>query len=185
MLYGRPGMETQRYKELLRPLWIGPVELPCRIVSTAHQTTLVADHLPSDDFVAYHAARARGGAGLIVLEATAVAPSGLLTGHTLGGYLPDIAAGYLRVGDPERSLPRRAARASNRRDRAARGRLRHGRPPGGRRRARRHRGERRPRLPARAVLRSVPQPAQRPLRRADAAAAPGAGGCPRRRYGAG
>ena len=70
---------------------------PNRIVSTAHQTTLVHDHLPTDDFVAYHEARARGGVGLIVLEATAVHPSGLLTSHTLGGYLPEIADAYRRV----------------------------------------------------------------------------------------
>jgi 2,4-dienoyl-CoA reductase-like NADH-dependent reductase (Old Yellow Enzyme family)/thioredoxin reductase len=82
---------------LFQPLRLGPVELPNRLVSTAHQTTLVHDHLPTDDFVAYHEARARGGAGLIVMEATAVHPSGLLTPHTLGGYLPEIAAGYRRV----------------------------------------------------------------------------------------
>ena len=63
----------------LSPLRLGPVELQNRIVSTAHQTTLVHDHLPTDDFVAYHEARARGGAGLIVLEATAPHPSGILT----------------------------------------------------------------------------------------------------------
>ena len=55
------------------------------------------DHLPTDDFVAYHEARARGGVGLIVLEATAVHQSGLLTSHTLGGYLPEIVDGYRRV----------------------------------------------------------------------------------------
>ena len=55
------------------------------------------EHLPTDDFVAYHEARARGGVGLIVLEATAVDESGLLTSHTLGGYLPEIVDGYRRV----------------------------------------------------------------------------------------
>ncbi len=84
-------------EHLFTPLTLGPVELTNRIVSTAHQTTLVDDHLPSDDFVAYHEARARGGVGLIVLEATAVHPSGLLTSHTLGGYLPEVVAGYRRV----------------------------------------------------------------------------------------
>ena len=82
---------------LRSPLWLGPVELPNRIVSTAHQTTLVHEHLPTADFAAYHEARARGGTGLIVLEATAVHPSGLLTAHTLGGYLPEIVTGYERV----------------------------------------------------------------------------------------
>ena len=84
---------------LFEPLRLGQTELPCRIVSTAHQTTLVADHLPTDDFVAYHEARARGGAGLIVLEATAPHPSGILTAHELAGYLPEIVAAYRRVGD--------------------------------------------------------------------------------------
>ena len=70
-----------------------------RIVSTAHQTTLVHDHLPTDEFVAYHEARAAGGTGMIVLEATAVHESGRLTAHTLAGYVPEIVAGYRRVAD--------------------------------------------------------------------------------------
>lgn len=84
---------------LLSPLALGPVELPNRIVSTAHQTTLVSDHLPTDEFVAYHEARAAGGVGMIVLEATAVHESGRLTAHTLAGYAPEIVAGYRRVAE--------------------------------------------------------------------------------------
>ena len=86
-------------EQLFSPLQIGAVELPNRIVSTAHQTTLVHDHFPSDDFVAYHEARARGGVGLIVLEATAVHPSGLLTPHTLAGYRDEIVPALERVAD--------------------------------------------------------------------------------------
>ncbi|MBS1861995.1 MAG: FAD-dependent oxidoreductase [Actinobacteria bacterium] len=82
---------------LLAPLTVGPVELPCRIVSTSHQTTLVEDHLPNADFVAYQEARAAGGTGLIVMEAVAVAPSGLLTSHTLAGYFDATVEGYRRV----------------------------------------------------------------------------------------
>ena len=72
-------------------------------MSTSHQTGLVHDHLPTDDLVAYHAARARGGVGAIFLEATAVDPSGLLTSHTLGGFLPAIV--------PATGARRRRARA--------------------------------------------------------------------------
>lgn len=90
-------MRTRPLDHLLAPLAIGPVALPCRIVSTSHQTTLVADHLPTADFVAYQGARAAGGAGLIVMEAVAVAPSGLLTAHTLAGYFDSTADGYRRV----------------------------------------------------------------------------------------
>jgi 2,4-dienoyl-CoA reductase-like NADH-dependent reductase (Old Yellow Enzyme family)/thioredoxin reductase len=81
---------------LLSPLALGPVELRNRIVSTAHQTGLVDGHAPTDDFVAYHEERARGGVGLIVLEATAVHESGLLTAHTLAGYRDEIVDGYRR-----------------------------------------------------------------------------------------
>src|SRR5215217_9395011 len=84
---------------LLSPLELGPITLANRVVSTSHQTGLVHDHLPTDDLCAYHAARARGGVGAIFLEATAVDPSGLLTSHTLGGFLPEIVTGYRTLAD--------------------------------------------------------------------------------------
>ena len=90
-------------ERLFEPLQIGPVVIPNRIVSTAHQTTLVSRYLPTDDFVAYHEARAVGGVGLIVMEATTPHPSGLLTDHQLGGYLPEIVDAFGRVADAVRS----------------------------------------------------------------------------------
>ena len=106
--------------------------------STAHQTTLVHESVPTDDFVAYHEARARGGTGLIVLEATAVHPSGLLTAHTLAGYREEIVPGLARVArrgaclrhaSLRAALSRRAG-ADLRRSTPARGRsLRDPQPP--------------------------------------------------------
>jgi 2,4-dienoyl-CoA reductase-like NADH-dependent reductase (Old Yellow Enzyme family)/thioredoxin reductase len=90
-------MSPELFEQLLSPLALGPVELRNRIVSTSHQTNLVSAHAPTDDFVAYHEARARGGVGLIVLEATAVHESGLLHAHTLAGYRDEIVDGYGRV----------------------------------------------------------------------------------------
>ena len=87
---------------LLEPLTLGPMTLPNRIVSTAHQTNLVVDHLPTDDFIAYHEARARGGTGMIVLEAAAVHRSGLLTSKTLAAYLPDSERALRRVAEATR-----------------------------------------------------------------------------------
>jgi 2,4-dienoyl-CoA reductase-like NADH-dependent reductase (Old Yellow Enzyme family) len=87
------------YPNALSAFTLGQLRLRNRIVCTAHQTTLVHDHLPTDDLVAYHAARAEGGVGAIFLEATAVHESGLLTSHTLGGYLPAIVDGYRRLAD--------------------------------------------------------------------------------------
>jgi 2,4-dienoyl-CoA reductase-like NADH-dependent reductase (Old Yellow Enzyme family) len=90
------------YRHLLEPIRLGPVELRNRVVSTSHQTSLVHDHVPTDDLVAYHEARARGGAAAIFIEATAVHPSGLLTAHTIGGFLPAIVPAYRRLGDAVR-----------------------------------------------------------------------------------
>ncbi|MEP6641977.1 MAG: FAD-dependent oxidoreductase, partial [Gaiellales bacterium] len=84
---------------LFAPLALGPVTIRNRVVSTSHQTTLVHDHLPTDELIAYHRARAAGGAGLIVIEATAVHATGLLTPHTIGGYLPEIVPVYRRLAD--------------------------------------------------------------------------------------
>ncbi|HEY2438709.1 MAG TPA: FAD-dependent oxidoreductase [Solirubrobacteraceae bacterium] len=91
------------FERLLSPLELGPVRLRNRVVSTSHQTSLVHDHLPTDDLLAYHEARARGGAGAIFLEATAVHHSGLLTAHTIGGFLPDVVGAYRRLGEPLRA----------------------------------------------------------------------------------
>ena len=88
------------YTHVLSPLTIGPVQLRNRVAVTSHQTGLVHDHLPTNDLVAYHQARAEGGAGALFLEATAVHESGLLTAHTLGGYLPGIVPGYQRLAGP-------------------------------------------------------------------------------------
>ena len=82
------------------------------------------------DLLAYHEARARGGVGAIFLEATAVHPSGLLTAHTIGGFLPEIVPAYraarraaARARDPavRPAVPRRP-RADLRRAQGARGR---------------------------------------------------------------
>ena len=88
-----------RFPSLLSPFSIGPARVRNRVVSTSHQTGLVHEHLPTEDLLAYHQARARGGVGAIFIEATAVHPTGLLTAHTLGGYLPAIVPAYRRLSE--------------------------------------------------------------------------------------
>jgi 2,4-dienoyl-CoA reductase-like NADH-dependent reductase (Old Yellow Enzyme family) len=92
-------VSTGAYPALMAPIALGPAELRNRLVSTSHQTSLVHDHLPTDDLVAYHEARARGGVGAIFVEATATDPTGLLTAHTIGGFLPEVVAAYRRLTD--------------------------------------------------------------------------------------
>jgi 2,4-dienoyl-CoA reductase-like NADH-dependent reductase (Old Yellow Enzyme family) len=87
------------YPALMAPIAVGPVQLRNRVVSTSHQTSLVHDHLPTEELIAYHEARARGGAGAIFIEATATDPTGLLTAHTIGGFLPEVVPAYRRLAD--------------------------------------------------------------------------------------
>ncbi|HEX3979067.1 MAG TPA: FAD-dependent oxidoreductase [Solirubrobacteraceae bacterium] len=90
---------TGALTSLLAPIQLGPVQLRNRVVSTSHQTSLVHDHLPTDDLIAYHEARARGGTGAIFIEATATDPTGLLTAHTIAGFLPQVVPAYRRLAD--------------------------------------------------------------------------------------
>jgi len=88
---------------LMTPLRVGPVELPNRIAFTAHQTSLVRGNVPTPEFIAYHEARAAGGAGLIVLEATPVDPSASLSSDTLAGFSEDVVDGYRALSDAVRA----------------------------------------------------------------------------------
>lgn len=68
-------MAQQELAHLLAPLPVGPITLKNRIVSSAHLTHFARDHLPSDQHVYYYREKARGGLGLIVMEASAVHPT--------------------------------------------------------------------------------------------------------------
>ena len=67
-------------EQVLSPIRIGRVEVKNRVVRTAHGTSMGYGDL-SDDLIAYHIARARGGVGLSILEAASVHWSGPMTLH--------------------------------------------------------------------------------------------------------
>ena len=98
-----PAAVTEGYPTLLSPVRLGPATLRNRIVSTSHQTSLVHDGVPTDDFLAYQEARARGGAAAIFIEATAVHETGLLTSHSIAGFDPAVVPVYRRIGDALRA----------------------------------------------------------------------------------
>ena len=62
----------QPFPHLFSPLTLRGVTLRNRIVSTAHGTYMASGGLANDRIGAYHEARARGGAGLIICEAASV-----------------------------------------------------------------------------------------------------------------
>ena len=67
-------------EHVLSPIRINKLEIKNRVVRTAHGTSMGYGDL-SDDLIAYHEARARGGVGLSVLEASSVHWSGPMTLH--------------------------------------------------------------------------------------------------------
>jgi 2,4-dienoyl-CoA reductase-like NADH-dependent reductase (Old Yellow Enzyme family) len=62
------------YSFVMRPVSIAGVEIPNRVVRTAHATGLAMGGA-GEDFVAYHAGPARSGVGLTIFEAAAVHPN--------------------------------------------------------------------------------------------------------------
>ena len=88
----------------LDPLWepceIGPVTVPNRICVPAHQTQFPAeeDDLIGDRYIAYLEERARGGAGMIVVEAGGVHPSTAKAG-LINAYREEIIPGFRRLAE--------------------------------------------------------------------------------------
>ena len=60
------------YEAILTPLRLGNVEIPNRVVRASHLTQYTRQGEITDKFVDYHAARARGGVGLSILESGTV-----------------------------------------------------------------------------------------------------------------
>ncbi|MCB1498194.1 MAG: FAD-dependent oxidoreductase [Bauldia sp.] len=88
------------YRHLLSPFAIGNVPLRNRLVFQPHFTALGhIDGMPSDDHVAYHEERARGGVGLIVLESQAVHPTGKMSRRFINAWDPAVVPGLSRIAD--------------------------------------------------------------------------------------
>ena len=64
-----------QFRHLFEPGRLGKHETKNRIWMTAHATLLVKDHLFTDEHIAYYVERARGGVGVITMEAMAAHPT--------------------------------------------------------------------------------------------------------------
>ncbi|MBU2600974.1 MAG: mycofactocin system FadH/OYE family oxidoreductase 2 [Actinobacteria bacterium] len=82
---------------LFSPLRIGRVEVPNRISFSAHLTNLAEHGLPTDRLTHYLAARARGGAGLIITEEQSVHPTDRAYEHLIEAFLPEVVAEYRKL----------------------------------------------------------------------------------------
>jgi len=86
------------FPRLFSPIDIGRVALRNRTVFQPHFTALGSlDGMPTDDLVAYHEERARGGVGLIVTESHAVHPTGKMSRRFLNAYDPATVPGLAKI----------------------------------------------------------------------------------------
>lgn len=87
------------YQHLFSPFEIRGKRLKNRIMSTGHDTSMPTDNLVNDQLVAYHTARAQGGAGLIILQVAGVHESARYTSHVLMATDDNCIPGYRRIAD--------------------------------------------------------------------------------------
>jgi len=88
-----------RYRHLFSPLRLGPVTVANRIVFSAHLTNYAADGLPTEQHVAYYAARAAGGTGLVITEEHSTHPTDWPYEKLIHGFRPQVIDGYRRMTD--------------------------------------------------------------------------------------
>ncbi|SDO00642.1 mycofactocin system FadH/OYE family oxidoreductase 2 [Geodermatophilus sp. DSM 45219] len=86
-------------RHLTAPFRVGPVTLPNRIVFPAHLTNYAVDGRSTDRHAAYYAARAAGGAGLVITEELATDPADRPYEKLVHGYDPAVLPGLRRVAD--------------------------------------------------------------------------------------
>ncbi len=87
-------MSSALFPHLFSPITIGDLELRNRIVSTGHETHLNDRGMIGEAMIAYHEARARGGAGLIVTEVALVHPSAVFVAEPIRVDTDDCIPGY-------------------------------------------------------------------------------------------
>src|SRR5262249_14072071 len=96
-----PGMNRMdsKFPLLFSPLSLRGVTLKNRIFSTGHDTNLAGGGRINDRLVAYHRARAAGGAGLVVLQVSGVHESARYTSHLLMAISDESIPGYRAVAE--------------------------------------------------------------------------------------
>jgi 2,4-dienoyl-CoA reductase-like NADH-dependent reductase (Old Yellow Enzyme family) len=84
-------------KHILAPIKIRELEIRNRILRTAHGTYYPRSGMVESDLVAYHAARAKAGTGLSLLESTVVHPSS--GGHVVHAWADNVIPGFRALAE--------------------------------------------------------------------------------------
>jgi len=85
------------FEHLASPITIRRRTFRNRIFSSGHQTLLARGGLITDQFVAYHEARARGGAGLIITEAASAHESAYFNEFVPSAFLDESIPGFRQL----------------------------------------------------------------------------------------
>ncbi|HVQ89340.1 MAG TPA: FAD-dependent oxidoreductase [Actinomycetes bacterium] len=94
-----PPETSTAFPHLFSPLQVGAVTLKNRIISSGHDTVMAENGQVTDRLIAYHEARAAGGAGLIVLQVSGVHETAKYTYHVLMADSDDGIPGYQRLAE--------------------------------------------------------------------------------------
>ena len=92
-------MNSSHFPHLFSPLQLGDLKIKNRIVSTGHETHLNEQGVVGDAMIAYHEARAKGGAGLIVIEVALAHASGVFVAHPIRVDSDDCIPGYRNLAN--------------------------------------------------------------------------------------
>ncbi len=92
-------MSALQFPNLFSPITLGRMTLRNRIVSTGHETHLNEHGQIGQKLIAYHEARARGGAGLIVVEVALVHPSAIFVADPIRVDTDDCIPGYRALAE--------------------------------------------------------------------------------------
>jgi 2,4-dienoyl-CoA reductase-like NADH-dependent reductase (Old Yellow Enzyme family) len=87
------------FPTLFSPLQVGSMRMKNRIFSSGHDTVMVHDGAVTDQLIAYHRARAEGGAGLIIMQVAGIHETARYTSHILMATDDSCIPGYRQLAD--------------------------------------------------------------------------------------
>ena len=97
--HGSRAPANPAFPHLFSPITIGDVTIRNRILSSGHDTVMAEGGLVSDRLIAYQEARARGGAGLIVIQVAGVHPTARYTATELTADTDASIPGFARLAE--------------------------------------------------------------------------------------
>ena len=91
--------QNSQFSHLLSPIRLGNVEVRNRMLTSAHSSGMYQHNRPTPQNNAYHAARAKGGIGLIIIQGTIVHPTSYGGNQSPVAYLEETIPAWHELAD--------------------------------------------------------------------------------------